>query len=190
PARLGAARSARFDRLPRAARSDCGHDGTSMAAGRALQPSHRRDAAKLSDDADRTAENEHPASQSLGSGPAKTPTHVRRTGRPGSGLPARARRRARDSRAPSLPTCRMTPRVSVIMPVHNGLPFLRAALDSLYAQTFGDFEIIVVDDGSTDGTWDMLRNERDRRLRLTKNYVRGLGAALNHGLRFARGEFI
>jgi glycosyltransferase involved in cell wall biosynthesis len=84
----------------------------------------------------------------------------------------------------------MTPRVSVIVPVRNGLPFLRAALDSLYAQTFGDFEIIVVDDGSTDGTWDALRGERDVRLRLTQNSGRGLGAALNHGLRLSRGEYI
>jgi glycosyltransferase involved in cell wall biosynthesis len=84
----------------------------------------------------------------------------------------------------------MTPRVSVIMPVRNGLPFLRAALDSLYAQTFGEFEIIVVDDGSTDNTWDALRDERDVRLRLAQSGGRGLGAALNHGLRLSRGEYI
>lgn len=51
----------------------------------------------------------------------------------------------------------MTPRVSVIRSVYNGEKYLREALDSILAQTFTDYEFIIVDDGSTDGTWQILQ---------------------------------
>src|SRR5437879_4073189 len=85
---------------------------------------------------------------------------------------------------------RIAPRISIVLPVRNGQPFIRAALDSLYRQTFGDFEIVVIDDGSTDGTRDLLRAERDPRLRVVINEGCGLGAALNLGLRLATGEYV
>ena len=49
-----------------------------------------------------------------------------------------------------------SPAVTVLLPVHNGERYLRAAIDSLLEQTLGDFELLVVDDGSTDGTPQIL----------------------------------
>lgn len=85
------------------------------------------------------------------------------------------------------------PRVSVIMPVYNGMPYLPLALDSILQQTFRDLELIVIDDGSTDATSEVLSAyaARDRRVRvLTLPQNRGIIAALNRGLDAARGEFI
>jgi glycosyltransferase involved in cell wall biosynthesis len=76
------------------------------------------------------------------------------------------------------------PAVSVLMPVHNGEAHLRPAIESLLAQTLSDFELIVVDDGSTDRSAEIAREYRDRRVRVEcfKQNC-GLSAALNHGLR-------
>lgn len=85
------------------------------------------------------------------------------------------------------------PRVSVVMPVYNGVPYLQLALDSILQQTFSDLELIVIDDGSTDATSELLAAcaARDRRVRvLTLPQNRGIIAALNSGLDAARGEFI
>ena len=79
------------------------------------------------------------------------------------------------------------------MPVYDGMPYLPLALDSILRQTFRDFEFIVIDDGSTDATADILAvcAARDPRLRvLTLPQSRGIVAALNSGLGAARGEFI
>ena len=56
----------------------------------------------------------------------------------------------------------MTPRVSVLLPVHNGMPWLVEAIESLRRQTFTDHEVIVIDDGSTDGTGDYLASLAER----------------------------
>ena len=53
----------------------------------------------------------------------------------------------------------MNPTVSVFMTVYNGAKYLRPSIDSLLAQTFPDFELIVVDDGSTDGSAEIIRGE-------------------------------
>jgi len=82
------------------------------------------------------------------------------------------------------------PLVSVLLPVRNGMPYLPIAIESLLAQTFGDFEIIVVDDGSTDGTAGYLRGLSDPRLRVLSPGGLGLAAALNLGLAEARGRYI
>lgn len=82
------------------------------------------------------------------------------------------------------------PTISVLLPVRNGMPYLPIAIESLLAQTFGDFEIIAIDDGSTDGTADYLRGLRDPRLRSISPGGAGLAAALNAGLVEARGRFI
>src|SRR5208337_917043 len=63
----------------------------------------------------------------------------------------------------------MVPKVSVIMAVYNGERFVREAIDSILTQTFGDFELIVVDDGSTDGTPQILAGYGDPRLRMLRN---------------------
>ncbi len=76
------------------------------------------------------------------------------------------------------------------MSVHNGARYLRQAVDSILAQSFTDFELVVVDDGSDDGTGDILSSYRDGRLRVIRLSRVGLPAALNAGLRECRADLI
>jgi glycosyltransferase involved in cell wall biosynthesis len=73
-----------------------------------------------------------------------------------------------------------TPRVSVVMPVHNALPYLDAAVESILGQTFNDFEFVILDDASTDGSTQRLRQwaSRDARIRLLEE-KHNLGPALS-----------
>jgi len=84
------------------------------------------------------------------------------------------------------------PRVSVVMSVYNEATRVRRALDGILQQTFDDFEIVVVDDGSTDQTPAVLDEYRrcDPRVRIITQENRGLTRALIRGCRAARGEFI
>ena len=84
----------------------------------------------------------------------------------------------------------MVPRISIILPVWNGEKFLAAALDSLWAQTFTDFEVLVIDDGSTDRTPEILRACTDPRLRVLPLNHGGIVVALNHGLAQARADWV
>jgi glycosyltransferase involved in cell wall biosynthesis len=83
------------------------------------------------------------------------------------------------------------PRVSILLSVHNAESTVGASVASLLAQTWTDFELLLVDDASTDGTaavLDTFTDPRIRRLRLPVNL--GLTAALNEGLRMARGKYL
>jgi len=73
-----------------------------------------------------------------------------------------------------------TPRVSVVMPVHNAMPYLDIAVESILAQTLQSFEFVILDDASTDGSTERLREwaERDPRIRLLEEKV-NLGPALS-----------
>jgi hypothetical protein len=83
------------------------------------------------------------------------------------------------------------PTISVLMSVYNGARFLRSAVESVLAQTCRDFEFIVVDDGSTDGSAELLAGFQDPRLRLARNPDNvGLTRSLNRCLELARGRFI
>ncbi len=84
------------------------------------------------------------------------------------------------------------PLVSVLLPVFNGERYLRTALDSVLAQTFHNFELLVLDDGSTDRTLEIVRSyaRLDPRLRVLTRENRGLVATLNEMLSLARGEFV
>ncbi|MGH8687210.1 MAG: glycosyltransferase family 2 protein [Burkholderiales bacterium] len=83
------------------------------------------------------------------------------------------------------------PAVSVLMPVYNGAEHLGEAIASIRAQSFEDFELLVVDDGSTDASPEMLRACPDPRLRVLRNDRNlGLIASLNRGLEEARGEYV
>jgi glycosyltransferase involved in cell wall biosynthesis len=84
----------------------------------------------------------------------------------------------------------MTPKISVAMSVFNGEEYLRAAIDSILAQTFSDFEFIIVDDGSTDRSAAIVRGYDDPRFVLLSQENRGVAAALNHAMSRARGEYI
>ena len=86
-----------------------------------------------------------------------------------------------------------TPLVSVLMPVYNGEPYLREAVESILNQTFADFEFIIIDDGSTDSTWQILTTyaAQDPRIVLIRSEENvGLTKSLNKGLALARGKYI
>jgi len=81
------------------------------------------------------------------------------------------------------------PETSVIIPTYNRFPFLKDAVDSVFAQTYSDFELIVIDDGSNDGTAAFCHSLKSCiRYEYQKN--RGPSAARNAGISIARGEFI
>ena len=79
---------------------------------------------------------------------------------------------------------------SIVMPVWNKAPFLAATLAAALAQEWRAFELIAVDDGSTDGSLDILRRERDPRLRIIAQANAGPGAARNAGIEAARHAWI
>jgi glycosyltransferase involved in cell wall biosynthesis len=78
---------------------------------------------------------------------------------------------------------------SIVIPTFNRAAHLRHALDSVFAQTFSDYEVIVVDDGSTDDT-EMVANHYGSRIRFFRQSNQGPGAARNVGIQEARGEFV
>ncbi|MGD9602559.1 MAG: glycosyltransferase family 2 protein [Gammaproteobacteria bacterium] len=81
--------------------------------------------------------------------------------------------------------------MTVFIPVYNGEPFIRSTIHSVLAQTYADYELLIVDDGSTDGTADILRSVADPRIRLARNEVnRGRPYTRNRGVGLARGEYI
>ena len=84
-----------------------------------------------------------------------------------------------------------SPSVSIVIPAYNRADSIVAAIESVLRQTWTDFELIVVDDGSTDGTVAAARRIDDPRLRLTEGRVnRGAAAARNLGAAEARGGWI
>ena len=84
----------------------------------------------------------------------------------------------------------MTPRVSIVLPTRDRLRQLQRALASVDAQSFRDHELIVIDDGSTDGTREWLTAEPAGARLVTTATPRGAGAARNRGIEAARGELI
>jgi glycosyltransferase involved in cell wall biosynthesis len=81
------------------------------------------------------------------------------------------------------------PRVSVVIPVYNGAGTIGRALQSVFEQTFTDYEVVVVDDGSTDRTHAVVKQYGDR-VRLVEQPNRGQSAARNNGVRHSSGEFL
>ncbi len=83
------------------------------------------------------------------------------------------------------------PRISVIMPAYNAEAYIGEAIDSILAQTFSDFELLVIDDGSSDSTPEIIESYSDPRVRLVRNpHNMGVARTLNHGLDLAVGEYI
>jgi glycosyltransferase involved in cell wall biosynthesis len=85
----------------------------------------------------------------------------------------------------------LSPRISVLMTIYNAAPYLRAAIDSLIAQTFPDWELIAIENGSIDGAVDILNSYSDSRIHLHK-FESNIGRtpALRVALDNARGEYI
>jgi len=84
----------------------------------------------------------------------------------------------------------MGERISVIMPCYNAASFLERGVGTVLSQTWEDVELIIIDDGSTDGTGLMLDKMRDSRIKIVKQANRGVAAARNAGLLEATGKFV
>lgn len=82
------------------------------------------------------------------------------------------------------------PPISVIVPVYNGARHLRETLNSILNQTWREFELVAVDDGSKDNSAEIIRSLNDPRIRLVQQENRGLCAALNRAIEESRGTFI
>lgn len=86
--------------------------------------------------------------------------------------------------------CDSSPLVTVLLPVRNGEAVLGTAITSILTQTLTDFEILILDDGSTDSTCSIAEGFGDERLRVVSHSRRGLPATLNRGIELARGTYI
>ena len=84
---------------------------------------------------------------------------------------------------------RISPSVSVVIPVYNGTNYLREAIDSVLNQTYSNYEIIVVDDGSTDETWALIQSYGSK-VRGIRQENRGVAGALNNGIRSSTGDYV
>lgn len=85
----------------------------------------------------------------------------------------------------------MIPKITVLMPVYNAEKFLREAIDSILNQTFKDFEFLIINDASTDGTEKIILSYKDPRIRYFKNQKNlGVARTLNKGLKLAKAELI
>ena len=82
------------------------------------------------------------------------------------------------------------PRVSVLMPVYNEEKYLKEAIDSVLEQTFSDFELIIVNDGSTDSSENIIKSYSDDRIKYFKKKNGGVANALNYGLDKCQGEYV
>ena len=82
------------------------------------------------------------------------------------------------------------PKVSVVLNAHNGEPWIDECIQSVLAQTLADFEFIIVDDGSTDGTWAKINTYQDSRIRAYTQENRGIAATANRGVSLARSTYI
>ncbi|QWC57442.1 glycosyltransferase [Erythrobacter sp. 3-20A1M] len=83
-----------------------------------------------------------------------------------------------------------TPKISVVMPVYNVETYVAEAIQSVLAQTFTDFELIVVDDGGQDGSMEIVRSFGDSRIRIVTQANRGLAGARNSGIAEARAPYV
>jgi len=84
----------------------------------------------------------------------------------------------------------MNPTVSILLPVYNGAAYLRETLESLLQQTYHDFELIIIDDGSRDESAEIIQSMDDKRIRFYRQDNHGLAATLNRAIELSRGEYL
>lgn len=85
----------------------------------------------------------------------------------------------------------IAPKVTVLLPVYNAQQYITESIDSILKQTFCDFELLIINDGSTDASCDIIKEYNDNRIRFIDNKQnRGLIAVLNQGLHLAKGTYI
>jgi glycosyltransferase involved in cell wall biosynthesis len=82
------------------------------------------------------------------------------------------------------------PKVSVLLPVYNGEPYLKAAIESILNQTFRDFELIIIDDGSKDRSKEIISQFKDKRIRWQSQPNAGLASTLNKAMKLAHGDYL
>ena len=83
------------------------------------------------------------------------------------------------------------PKVSVILPMHNAERFLKKSIRSILAQSFSDFEVIIINDGSTDNSLRIVESFRDKRIKILNNSKKiGISNSLNLGIQNSSGEYI
>lgn len=80
--------------------------------------------------------------------------------------------------------------ISIIVPAYNAEKYIKKCLDSLIKQTYKDIEIIVINDGSTDKTEEIVKNYKDKRIKYFKNKNQGIGKTRNFGIEKAKGNYI
>ena len=98
-----------------------------------------------------------------------------------------------DYRMPSAGRNNQIPKVSVLMPTYNTAKFLREAIESILSQSFKDFQFVIIDDGSTDGSGCILSEyaEKDSRIKIIRNEQnRGIVFSLNQGLKECQGKYV
>lgn len=84
----------------------------------------------------------------------------------------------------------LSPKISVLLPVYNGAQYLHRSIDSVLNQTFGDFELIIINDGSSDNSESVVKFFADDRIQYFSQENQGLAATLNRGIRLAKGKYI
>lgn len=83
------------------------------------------------------------------------------------------------------------PAITVLLPVFNGEKYLRQAIDSILNQTFSDFELLIIDDGSTDRTLEIINSYNDSHIKSVRSRKnRGIVYTLNYGIKISRGKYI
>jgi glycosyltransferase involved in cell wall biosynthesis len=84
----------------------------------------------------------------------------------------------------------MTPKISVILPVYNAQSYLRESIDSILNQTFQDFELIIINDGSTDDSLSIMESYTDQCIRIINQTNAGLPVSLNRAIAQAQGQYL
>jgi glycosyltransferase involved in cell wall biosynthesis len=82
------------------------------------------------------------------------------------------------------------PLVSVVMPVYNGEKYINEAIDSILQQTFNDIEFIIINDGSTDNSLEIIKSYNDERIIIINQENQGIAVSLNNGIKISQGKYI